>query len=91
MALASVAARLPDLSCVALVFTPATLLRWHREIVKRTWTFDNTPKLGRPATSAACIALMLRLARENPAWGYEKIQGELLKLVCWLLCPSVSA
>ena len=51
--LASLAARLPDLSRVALVFTPATPLRWHREIIKRKWTFDNAPKPGRPPTSAA--------------------------------------
>ena len=78
--LASLAAKLPDLSRVALIFTPATLLHWHREIVKRTWTFDNTPKRGRPKTSAACVALLARLAWENPAWGYGKLQGEPLKL-----------
>jgi putative transposase len=78
--LASLAARLPDLSRVALVFSPATLLRWHREIVKRKWTFDNRPRRGRPPISAACAELMLRLARENPRWGYGKIQGELRKL-----------
>src|SRR5215213_2101654 len=55
VALASLAAKLPDLSRVALVFTPATLLRWHREIVKRKWTFNNAPKPGRPPTSAACV------------------------------------
>ncbi len=43
--LASLAAKLPNLSRVALVYTPATLLRWHREIVRRTWTFDNLPWL----------------------------------------------
>jgi putative transposase len=80
VALASLAARLPDLSLVCLVFTPATLLRWHREIVKRKWTFDNRPRPGRPPASAACVALIVRLARENPAWGYGKVQGELLKL-----------
>ncbi len=80
VALASLAARLPDLSRVALVFTPATLLRWHREIVKRTWTFDNRPRRGRPPTSAACVELIVRLARENPRWGYGKLQGELGKL-----------
>src|SRR5919112_6328132 len=48
VALASLAAKLPDLSRVALVFTPATLLRWHREIIKRKWTFANAPKPGRP-------------------------------------------
>ena len=80
VALAAIAAKLPDLSCVALVFTPATLLRWHREIVRRTWTFDNRPKPGRPPVSAACVERLLRLARENPRWGYGKIEGELLKL-----------
>src|SRR5215211_6466306 len=78
--LATLAARLPDLSRVCLVFTPATLLRWHREIVKRRWTFDNRPKRGRPPASAACVELLLRLTRENPRWGYGKLQGELLKL-----------
>ncbi len=78
--LASLAVRLPDLSRVCLVFTPATLLRWHRAIVKRTWTFDNRPRRGRPPTCDACVALILRLARENPRWGYGKIQGELGKL-----------
>jgi putative transposase len=43
--LASLAAKLPNLSRVALVYTPATRLRWHREIVRRTWTFDNLPWL----------------------------------------------
>ncbi len=62
VALASLAARLPDLSRVALVFTPATLLRWHREIVRRKWTFDNRPKRGRPRVSDACVQLILRLA-----------------------------
>src|SRR5215208_8263155 len=80
VALASLAARLPDLSRVALVFTPATLLRWHREIVRRTWTFDNRPRRGRPPVAAACVELIVRLARENPAWGYGKLQGELGKL-----------
>ncbi len=80
VALASLAASLPDLSRVALVFTPATLLRWHREIVKRKWTYSNGPKPGRPPTSAACVELIVRLATENRAWGYGKIQGEMVKL-----------
>src|SRR5215216_1920783 len=63
VALASLAARLPDLSRVVLIFTPATLLRWHREIIKRKWTFNNAPKPGRPPTAAACVELLLRLAR----------------------------
>ena len=78
--LATLAARLPDPSRVCLAFTPATLLRWHQEIVKRRWTFDNCPKRGRPSASAAYVELLLRLARENPRWGYGKFQGELGKL-----------
>jgi putative transposase len=80
VALASLAATLPDLSRITLVFTPATLVRWHRAIVRRAWTFDHRPGGGRPPVSAACLQLILRLARENRAWGYGKIQGELLKL-----------
>src|SRR5215213_6708989 len=80
VALASLAAKLPDLSRVCLIFTPATLLRWHREIVRRKWTFDNRPRPGRPPVAAACVELIVRLARENPAWGYGKLQGELGKL-----------
>ena len=64
--LASLAAKLPDLSRVALAFPPATLLRWHREIVRWTWTFDHCPRRGRPPVSAACVELIVRLARENP-------------------------
>jgi putative transposase len=78
--LASLASKVPDLSRVCLVFTPTTLLRWHREIIQRKWTFDNAPKLGRPPTSPMCLELIVRLARENPAWGYGKLQGELGKL-----------
>jgi putative transposase len=80
VALASIAAKLPDLSPVAAVFTPATLLRWHCEIVRRKWTFANLSKPGRPRVSAACVELIVRLARENPGWGYGKVQGELRKL-----------
>jgi putative transposase len=59
---------------------PATVLRWHREIVKRKWTYGNTAKRGRPPTPVATVDLIVRLARENRAWGYGKLQGELLKV-----------
>src|SRR5919202_5006007 len=65
VALASLAAKLSDLSPVCLLFTPATLLRWHREIVRRKWTFDNRPRSGRPPVAAACVELIVRLAREH--------------------------
>jgi transposase InsO family protein len=63
-----------------LLFTPATLLRWHRELVQRKWTFRSPQRGGRPPLDPEVRALILRLARENPTWGYGRIQGELTKL-----------
>jgi hypothetical protein len=58
---------------------PAALLRWHRELVRRKWTYPHR-KVGRPLTARPLRELVLRLARENPRWGYQRIAGELLKL-----------
>jgi transposase InsO family protein len=63
-----------------LLVTPATMLRWHRELVRRKWTVRRRPQGGRPPLDADLSALIVRLARENPRWGYKRIQGELLKL-----------
>jgi hypothetical protein len=57
----------------------ATLLRWHRRLVARRWTYPRR-RPGRPPTDPAIVALVLRLARENSSWGYERIRGELKNL-----------
>ncbi len=70
---------LPWRPAVVLV-TPDTVLRWHRELVRRKWTHATTRAIGRPSVGDMATSLILRLAKENPRWGYGKIQGELSKL-----------
>jgi putative transposase len=60
------------------LITPGTVLRWHRRLITRKWTYPN--RIGRPPVSAEITTLIAQLATENNGWGYQRIQGELLKL-----------
>jgi len=64
------------------LFTPDTILRWHRELIAQKWDYSKQreKKPGRPPTSEEITALVLQMARENPSWGYDRIQGALANL-----------
>src|SRR6266545_307456 len=70
----------------SLLVQPATLLRWHRELVRRRWSYPVRPQ-GRPPLVSQARQLVLRLAAENPGWGYKRIHGELTGLG-FTLSPS---
>ena len=73
-----------------LLVTPDTILRWHRDIARRRWAArSKRGKTGRPATRRNIRALVLRLARENPGWGYRRIHGELAGLGVRVPAPTV--
>ena len=77
--LAAIAAALSRLSRAGWLVTPDTLLRWHRRRIVGHWTQPQRPP-GRPSTAAELRRLALRLAAENPTWGYRRIHGELAGL-----------
>ena len=70
---------LPRSRWPSFLVTPATVLRWQRDLVRRRWTYPQT-RMGRPSLDPQMIELVLRLGRENPRWGYLRIKGELAKL-----------
>jgi putative transposase len=73
-----------------LLVTPDTILRWHRDIVRCRWaTWSIRGRTGRPAIRRNIRALVLRLARENPGWGYRRIHGELAGLGVKIAAPTV--
>jgi len=68
---------------------PETLLRWHRDLVRRRWTYPHHS--GRPSVPSGTVEIVLRLARENPTWGYRRIHGELATIGIGLAPSSVWA
>jgi putative transposase len=78
--LAAASRRLPRGGWSAFLVRPETLLRWHRELVRKKWTYRRTGQPGRLPIEPNVRALVVRLGRENPRWGYQRIRGELLKL-----------
>jgi putative transposase len=80
MVLAATSRFLPRVRWASFMITPQTLLRWHRELVRRKWTYGRGRMPGRPPIDPEIVDLILRLARENPRWGAVRIQGELRRL-----------
>lgn len=72
----------------SFLVTPQTLLRWHRELVRKKWTYKRGVT-GRPPIDAELRDLVVRLGRESPRWGSVRIQGELRKLGIWLGATTI--
>ena len=66
---------------------PDTILRWHRRLVANHWAYPHRP--GRPSTIAETRRLIIRLARENPTWGYRRIHGELARLSITIAASTI--
>ena len=81
MVLAALRDRLTPSAWAGLLVRPETVLGWHRALVRRKWAaYRGRPRRGRPPISMECRNLIVRMARENPSWGYFRIRGELIKL-----------
>jgi putative transposase len=76
---------------IAAIVTPETILRWHRELVAQSWDYSKRrKKAGRPVVSQEIVALVLRLAKENRSWGYNRIQGAVRNLGCVISDTAVA-
>jgi len=72
-----------------VVFKPGNVLGWHRELVRRKWTFKRKGKPVKPVISSELETPIMRLAKENLCWGYGKLRGELFKLGYRISASSV--
>src|SRR3954447_5478869 len=88
LVLAMLARLLPRERRAAFLVTPSALLRWHRELVARRWTYPATGRCRR-GLDPAVVDLVLRMARGNPRWGYLRIVGECRKLGVLVSATSV--
>jgi hypothetical protein len=86
--LAALSRSLPPTAWAAFSFKPETSLRWHRQLIARRWTYAHRSP-GRPPLERSLRELILRLARENPHWGYKRIVGELKGLGIAVSATSV--
>ncbi|SCF03176.1 Integrase core domain-containing protein [Micromonospora coriariae] len=86
--LAALSRLLPRQHWAAFFVTPATLLRWHRQLIARHWTYPHA-RPGRPPVDREIRELVLRLAAENPTWGHRRVQGELARLGYRLVASTV--
>jgi putative transposase len=86
--LAAAARLLPRGRWSCFIVRPATLLAWHRQLVKRKWTCRRRGS-GRPPLYEEICRLVVRMAKDNPRWGYTRIQGELRKLGLRLGASSI--
>jgi putative transposase len=86
--LAAVSRVLPRSRWSCFLVRPETLLRWHRRLVAGAWTSPHR-STGRPALTPEVQQLIIRLARENPTWGYQRIKGELQHLGIWISATAV--
>ncbi len=72
----------------AFIIQPATILAWHRRLIAKHWTYPHR-HVGRPATAAEIRTMIIRLATENPTWGYRRIHGELARLGITIAASTV--
>ena len=87
--LAALSRLLPRPRWSSFVVAPETLLGWHRRMVRRHWTYKALPR-GRPSVPQQVQTVIVRLATENPRWGYQRIRGELLRLGCQVSASSIA-